>query len=557
MPKGLLGDKLRTLMSKKIIFSLILLAGLIALGTTFVATRGSKESYDFVIAEKGDLEQIVSVRGRLEPVQKIDLSFERSGKVKQIKVNLGEKVQVGQILARLKNNDLRSQLDQSKAKLSQEEAQLAKLRAGSTSEEITLAQTKVNNTQRALANTEDNLLEVEQKAQVQLDNLYDEIPDIINNAYVKAEDAVNNKTDSLFSNDRSQNPKLTFSTSDVQAEIDAQGQRVGAGSATEFISQILASGSLTDESLSQTEERLLIIRSFLNRLSDALSQTVGLSQATLTSYRSDLNTALTNINEVIASINGQQQDIAEQKIVNQNNITTANSSLDKAESNLLQSKDELTIKESGPTQEEIRIQQSQIQQAKADVGYLQSQINQTILRSPINGLITKKEVELGEVISSQGTIFSIISSTPLQIESNMPEIDITKIEVGQKAKVVLDTFGQDQTFSAQVSKIDPAETIIEGISTYKTTLQFSKDYQDLKTGMTGDIDILTAQKENIIVLSRRAIIKQDNQNIVRLLKKEEIKKVPVKLGLQDSQGNVEIIKGVTEGDKIITRMKEL
>ncbi len=113
-------------------------------------------------------------------------------------------------------------------------------------------------------------------------------------------------------------------------------------------------------------------------------------------------------------------------------------------------------------------------------------------------------------------------------------------------------------FSGKVIKIDPAETVIEGVATYKTTVQFTQEDPRIKSGMTADIDILTAEKENVIAVPARAVINKNGQKIVRILVGAEntIKEVEVQTGIRGSDGNIEIIRGINQGDRVITFIEE-
>ena len=78
--------------------------------------------------------------------------------------------------------------------------------------------------------------------------------------------------------------------------------------------------------------------------------------------------------------------------------------------------------------------------------------------------------------------------------------------------------------------------------------------------MTADVNILTAQKENVISIPARAVITQNGRKFVRILRTENgilaVEETTVKIGLRGSNGNVEILQGVKEGDKVITLFEE-
>jgi len=164
---------------------------------------------------------------------------------------------------------------------------------------------------------------------------------------------------------------------------------------------------------------------------------------------------------------------------------------------------------------------------------------------------------VGEAVSINVPVAKVISASGFEVEVNIPEADIAKVKLGDKSKVTLDAYGDDALFEAEVVSIDPAETIIEGVATYKTTLQFSEKDDRIKSGMTANLDILTAERHSVIAIPQRAVITKDGQKTVRLLgDNNEVTEVNVQTGLRGSDGKIEILSGVNEGDKVITLTKE-
>ncbi|MDO8559015.1 MAG: efflux RND transporter periplasmic adaptor subunit, partial [bacterium] len=186
----------------------------------------------------------------------------------------------------------------------------------------------------------------------------------------------------------------------------------------------------------------------------------------------------------------------------------------------------------------------------------QAQISKTIIRSPINGTITGQDAKVGEIISADVSLVSIISAGNFEIEANIPESDIAKVKIGDNAQVTLDAYGQDVVFQVKVLKIDPAETVIEGVPTYKVTLYFNEKDDRLKSGMTANIDIFTAEVKDVIAIPQRAILSDNGKKTVKIIKGKDIQEIEVKIGLKGTDGNAEILQGLNEGDKVITFIKE-
>jgi HlyD family secretion protein len=151
-------------------------------------------------------------------------------------------------------------------------------------------------------------------------------------------------------------------------------------------------------------------------------------------------------------------------------------------------------------------------------------------------------------------VISIISQGDYQIESFIPEADISKIKIRNKASTTLDAYGSNVVFDTAIIKIDPAATVIDGVPTYKVTLRFMDQDSRIKSGMTANLDILTNQKDNVLLLPNRVLITEDDGKYVSILNPDGSGKILLKkivVGLRGSDGNTEIISGLNEGDKVL------
>ncbi|MDP1709959.1 MAG: efflux RND transporter periplasmic adaptor subunit, partial [Candidatus Komeilibacteria bacterium] len=263
-----------------------------------------------------------------------------------------------------------------------------------------------------------------------------------------------------------------------------------------------------------------------------------------------------------------QQKIATQRVIGQNSITAAEARVNDAKNVLAAAEAELALKRAPASNEELAAQnaylkQSQanlssqrarVREAQAAVSALESQLADNNLAAPFSGTVTRQEAKVGEIVSPGAPLVSVMSEAKFEIEANLPEIDVSKIQIGNTATATLDAYGNDVIFDALVVSIDPAETMVEGVSTYKVKIQFSQDDERIKSGMTANVTILAASRENALVIPQRAVIEQNGKKIVRVLygegRKQSVEEVVVKIGLRSTDGNVEIIEGITEGDQV-------
>ena len=512
-------QKIKNLPKKYYVIAIIILA---VIG--FFIFRGNGDDKQRAsMVERGNIVQEVSVTGKVQPANKVDLAFESTGKVAGIYKEVGETVYSGQMLASLNNAQYQAQYAQAKAGLEVEQSTLDELLKGIRSEELAIQVVKVQNAEQSLVDAKDGLV----------DKIWD--------AFTKSDDAVRNRADQLFNNPRSTNPDLTFST-DFVVEIETETKRLAIGEvlndwSSELIS--LNTDSDLDNYYNSAKNKLNELNSFLNILSFAvngMSADATFSQTTIDGYKTDIATARTNVNTAIT------------------NLSTADEKLRTAEATLLLEKQNLALKEAGATPEQIKTQEAKVKSAQANVNNYGALIAKTIIYSPINGIVTKVDVERGEIIQLNTPVISVISGAEFEIEANIPEADIAKVKLEDIAQVTLDAYGDDDIFAVKIISIEPAETIVEGVSTYKTIFQFEDKSELIRSGMTANIDIITENKKDVIFVSYRVLQTDSEGNrFVEVTEDEEVVKKIVQTGIRGTDGKIEILSGLNEGDEIIVK----
>lgn len=202
-------------------------------------------------------------------------------------------------------------------------------------------------------------------------------------------------------------------------------------------------------------------------------------------------------------------------------------------------------------------QRAIIKKYEAAITAKRSQIREIVIYSPIEGKIIRKNYEEGENVAANSTIITVARGE-LEIEANIPESDIVKIQIGQKADVTFDALTSEEKFEAEVFEIEPASTVIQDVVYYKVKFKLANPDLQLKIGMSNDIDIRTAEKDNVLVIPLRAIKTEGDRKYVEILKDEKnniIDKVFVTTGLSGDDGMVEITSGLKGGEKVVTLTK--
>ena len=504
--------------SLKILITALLIVGAVAY--YFLAPKKAP-NYETAIAELKDVVLEVNITGNVKPATSVDLAFEKGGRVSGVYAQVGDNVFAGQLLVSLENGDVSAQLAQAKALLDTEEARLANILEGTRPEEIAVQKVKIANAEVSVSETK-----------IILENS-------IRDAFTKSDDAIRNSVDQFFTSPQSQFPQLEFTVANIQLEINIEtGKSTIEGLLDTWNTELGLVGSdpfgyakTAGDNLSQVQKLLDNIALAVN----ALTSSASLTQTTIDSYKSAVSTARTNINTAVTNLNTAVK-----------NAKSASSALTLAE-------EELVLKESGSTQNTIDAQTATVAQASASIQNYQAQLAKTVMRSPISGVLTAQDAKKGEVAGAGTVVASVISTGDFELETFVPEVDIANIVIGNSAKVTLDAYSDDTIFTANVTTIDPAETVIEGVPTYKVMLVFTQQDSRVRSGMTANIDILTDKRTNVIAIPIRSVIRNEGPTIfVRILESDgSITETPVETGLRGSDGNIEITSGVNLGDEVI------
>lgn len=529
---------------KKIIIIIIIAIALILVSLLIFKGEG-EPPYDFVIAERGEVIEEVSATGTVKPIQDINLRFETGGTVERVYVSEGSEVKQGDYLVKLYTGKLYSQFLQAQASYTEAKAEFDKLLAGSTTEQIQVAEQVVENAQIAL---EDAELEAENDLDEKYDDALVYLSNASSNANIALADLEIFESTYFYSSTALSN---TFRDKEgIAREAYFGVSSLDIKGAKEFVDDAISNPTHENIDFALTNMRLAIdkLKVALNYTREAMSDPTlredvdSADQTTVDTNISYMNTALTNISTA-------QQTIASQKITNQTNINSAENTLKKAEDDLAETK-------AGPRDVDMAIYEAKVEKARASMVELQQKLNDATLKSPIDGVVSKVNIKIGEVVVAGGdSVVSLINPNKFQIEVDISEADIGKVELGDSVKIILDAF-PEESWPGQVAEMEPAETLVEGVVYYRVTVIFDEIDERIKSGMSADITIQTDKKEDVIAVPYRAIIYKDSKRFVKIVKGETLEEVEVKIGIKGSEGKVEIVSGVNEGDKVVTLIRE-
>jgi RND family efflux transporter MFP subunit len=497
---------------------------LVVLGGIAIFSSNGNGKYETIVISPKDFVQEVSVSGKVVASENTDLSFEQGGRVVSIPVKVGQKVKAGTLLASQDTSELSAEYTEMQAGIDVQKAKLEQLLSGSSAEDIQIAETAVAN------------------AKVSVNDYKEKLIDKIQDAYTRADDAVRGKSDQLFSSPSSSNPQLSLNAFvGASLESELESMRVSLSSILNTWSLdilLLSSQSELTSITNSSKNNLQEIKTFLDKISFVLSGLTpnsNLTQTTIDGWKADISTARTNVNTAII------------------NLTSAETDLKTAQGSLVSAENQLSLKKAPARSADISLYEAQIRQAEAVLQGVAARLYKKQIRAPFNGVITAVHGKIGNISPSNEPVVSVISDEALQIESYVPEIKIPLVEVGDEALITFDAFGDEKVFTAKVVSIDPAETIRDGISTYRIKLDFVTLDSSIRSGMSSNVLITTESKSGVISIPQGIVKNKNGKKIVEVLRNGDTEEVVVETGSVSSLGEIEILSGLKRGDVVLVK----
>lgn len=178
-------------------------------------------------------------------------------------------------------------------------------------------------------------------------------------------------------------------------------------------------------------------------------------------------------------------------------------------------------------------------------------LENTVLRSPISGVVTARNYDVGDMYTMGKPIFTVEQITPVKLLVAVSEKDYTKVSKGDSVNLTVDAF-PDLTFTGRIARIYP--TIDPATHTFQVEVQVANNYKTLRPGMYARVKIGFGKNHSVIAPDR-AVVKQQGSGdkYMYVLNEADSTVVMTKVTLGVRMGTeYEILEGLKEGDKVVT-----
>lgn len=522
--------------------------------------------------QRGDVEIKVVENGTIEPLRKVEVKSKAGGRLLKLFVDEGKVVKVGDVLATIDPQEVNTQVaalqaqligaqaryaaaskstdyqkDQTTNSIAQYEQAViaAKARLNSA---LSLAKVQPELTAKAIEIAQANLEAAKSNLRLQQDNLR------LLNESTHPQSVVNAQTayDRALAQQQNQ-----------QRNLERQRQLLAKG----FVAQQLADNAATDVRVAETQVREAKQR--LDRIHQTNALEAGNAQSQILSARSQ-------VHQMEAQLAQARADVSP---------ATRQQEADNARAALAQAQAQLASAKSGRTQDRMRGDEAvsadaQVKQIKSQLDELLVRQNDTTIFASMAGVITRRYVEEGEMITSalsgfsSGTpIFQIGDLAVMLVKINVNEVDIAKIKEGTLTEVSLDA-SNGTLFTGKVRKIAPSSMSAGGagdsgsrnnlastntgqVVRFLVEIQVDKADPRLHPGMSARCAIVVSRRKNVLRLPINCVQGSGDSATVQIITtegtgssaKETLTSRKVKLGLKGDDF-VEILDGVKEGEKV-------
>lgn len=515
--------------------------------------------------QRGDVEIKVVETGSIEPLRKVDVKSKAGGRISRLFVDAGSIVQQGQVIATIDPQEINSQVEALRAQMAGAQARVESARKGATyqaSQTVSGVDQYVHN----LAAAQARLRQSEAEARVQ--------PRLTKQSIAAAQGSVDSATaqaqalqDSLNLMATSTHPQAVVS---AQSAYDtAVAQEANSGANVKRQKNLFAKGFVSQQALDTAQTDYDVFRARTREVKERLDRVKQANALEEQNLKSQIAGAKSQVRQAQAALDQAGTNVTPEMKQRE---------LESARAAYAQAKAQLDSARNGKTQDLMR--RDDITVAQAEVRQLQNQMDQiliqqrdTTIRATMAGMITKRYVEQGELVTSaigsfsQGTaIFQLADLATMLIKININEVDIDKIKVGMGAEVTIDA-AKGAIFHGRVHKVSPssqdsgaagaAAASSQTVIRFPVEVQLDSADRRLKPGMSARCSIICKRSKNVVRVPTNCIQgvgPKATVEVVTTTTKEgkpvdTVESRAVTVGLRGDDA-VEITDGVKPGERV-------
>lgn len=481
---------------------------------------------------RGDLELKVVESGTLDAVKAVEVKSRVSGRLAQLLVEEGDRVEKGQLIAVIDPKETQLQVERDSASLSG--AQSGAARAA-----IDIAQRKVT-AKEDLVQARARVAQLELELGIQ--------PTLTTQAIQSAQTAYNTASQAREQLVRTTQP---LERTGAETELrEATSSHTIALNELKRRQELLAKGFVAQRSVEEASLQVDQVKARLARAQDKMDRLD--MQQKLELQQADERVRQANTDLERAKANRIQDSVKRKE------FETAQSAVRKAE---------IALRDVEALSRSRDQQLASVRQLQSVVSESQRQLGETEIRAPISGIVTQKLVQEGELVASisgfsaGSTIVRIEDRGQLMVKLDINEIDVARIATGMPASIQVDAL-PDTPLSGKVAKIAPssraagapAQQSADAVVKYEVEIWLDSAPEGVRSGMSAKCTLIPKSRKGVLQLPAEFVGEEKGEHFVEFAAAKDAKdKKPrrqiVTVGLTTGS-RIEILTGVKEGDEV-------
>lgn len=455
----------------------------------------------------GDVRNLISVSGAIDAIESAELAFPVSGTVAEVLVREGDTVTKGQVLASLVHNDLTAEYRDAYAALLIAEANERELVAGLRPEERDITKTTAEI-------AEEDLVRVTGEQNERVASAYRTL--LSSDLEARPVDSGNNDT-----------PPTVSGVYACGKEGSYRLKTYSSGASSGYSYRFSGLESGTDTAFTESAD-------LFGTCGLALRFTAGVSYGN-SEWTIDIPNTLGA--SYVANLNAYNLALTERA-----------NAVREAEQKLALAKQNETLDTAAPRSEALARSGALVLQAQARLSAAAALIEKQVLRAPFNGTVSHVDAVPGESLGTSPAV-TLVSGSAFELTALIPEIDITHVDVGQKARIIFDA-RQDESHQATLTFISPLAREIDGVSYFEAKLMLDEDLSWLRSGLNADIDIIVEERLNVTRLPKRYLTGDEGSYTVLVPEGTAAVSRPVTVTFTGNDGFA-AVEGIDPGTTVI------
>lgn len=200
------------------------------------------------------------------------------------------------------------------------------------------------------------------------------------------------------------------------------------------------------------------------------------------------------------------------------------------------------------TQSSYDVAVARLRAAEADLVSARKTLGDSTLYAPFSGIVSERHAQPGERVPLDAKIVSIVDLSVLTLEASVPASAISQVRVGQPVEFRVDGFGE-RRFTGRIDRINPSTAAgSRSISIYAVL-----DNKDglLRGGLFAQGELTVERIENVVAVPATAVREEVGQTFVYAIENGVVRKKPVRIGQADSSGMLQVLSGLSAGERIV------